>query len=549
MHLVGLSGDLTGLVFPLPRQRTSVGRRSDNDVCVPLDPRVSRQHACLVADDGGVLLDDLGSANGTFIEQRRIHEPTRLQPGDRFRVGRTWFQLLDDPATAPDAAAPEVVLVGREAQAADESSGNVVFALDAVRPVEAPDNAAELRQRLQVMVSLAGTLGSTLDLPALLHLAVDEIMRVIRAEQAALLLTDATTGALVPRVARSRAGELAEGELRISQRVVTNALERRLAVLTTDATTDARFLEADSVQDLHIRSAICAPLIARGEAIGAIYLDTSSRSHVFTEQDVRLVAGIAGAIAVAIENAKLYTDLRQAYDALQAAQERLVRSQSVATVGMLAATIAHDMANIVTPIHTFVQIMLSGAPLSAEAQEALRSETERMVALVQRILSFARPSEDAALGQVDANEVVVNTLSMVRTELLRRNIHLERALAEGLPLVTGDGPQLERALLNIVLNAADALDECEEKRITVCTRLEEGEVVVSVRDTGPGIPQEIQERMFEPFFTTKSTGTGLGLFSCRRIIEDEHGGNLELDSRPGAGTTISFWLPVSPMVV
>jgi two-component system, NtrC family, sensor kinase len=545
MHLVGLSGEMSGLTFPLTRPRTSLGRRSDNDICVPLDLRVSRQHACLAIEEGYLSLEDLGSANGTFIEQRRIHEPTRLQVGDRLRVGRTWFQLLDEPPGGAPPVAEEVVLVGREAPATDESSGNVVFALDAACPVDAADDATELRRRLQAMVSLAETLGSTLDLPALLQRALEEIMRVIPADQATLLLTDPETGVLVPRVARSRAGEPSQGGIRISRHMVTNALGRRLAVLTSDATTDARFQAADSVQDLRIRSAICAPLIARGEPIGALYLDASSRTHVFREQDVRLVAGIAGAIAVAIENAKLYTDLRQAYDALQSAQEQLVRSQSVATVGMLAATIAHDMANIVTPIHTFVQMLLNGTPLSDEARDALRNETERMVALVQRILSFARPG-DATLARVDANQVVANTLAMVRTELMRRGIELERDLAADLPAVAGNGPQLERALLNIVLNAADALEECGVKRIAVGSRLEEGEVVLSVRDTGPGIPADIQERMFEPFFTTKETGTGLGLFSCRRIIEDEHGGNLELDSRPGAGTTISFWLPVAP---
>ena len=549
LKLVVLNGDMQGVEVPLDSEELSLGRRSDNDVCLSLDMKVSRRHARILRAGDGLMLEDLGSANGTFLRQRRIYEPTPVGPGDRFRLGRTWLEMAAMPdATAAGGAAERVVLVGEDqaAEGAGPSAdpAGIVFALDAARPQPPPEDAVEAQRRLAVMLEFGRSLALILDLPRLLRKALDRIMDVIPAEQASILLLDAQTSEVVPRVARSRGGEVDQDELRISRHMVTQALEQRLAVLTSDATTDARFQEADSVQDLRIRSAICAPMIARGTAAGVVYLDTSSRTHVFTEQDVHLVAGIAAQLAIAIENARLYSDLRDAYENLQAAQEQLVRSERVATVGTLAAGIAHDMANIVSPIKPLIEMLLAGHEMDAQARDVLRRQTERLVTLVQRLLAFARTST-LSLVPTDLNQAVRDTLALVGTELTHRGVKVTLALDDDLPPARADAPQVERALLNLILNAADALQAAPDKEIEIRTEAEEDEVLVSVRDTGPGIPLDVQEKLFEPFFTTKESGTGLGLYSCRRIVEEEHGGSLEVDSREGGGTTITIRLPAT----
>lgn len=550
--LVVIEGDVAGLEFPVSGDEISLGRRSDNDVCLPTDMKLSRHHARIARRGDEWLLIDQASANGTFLGNRRIYAPSPLSPGDRFRIGTTWLQFIQqEDEGAEMEAAEQVVLVGAgertgAAEAGPEASAQIIFALDAANP-QAGTDEADIRNRLAILLDFGQALGSILEVPRLLRVALDRIMNAIPAEQASLLLVDPQTGQITPKVVRSRAARsdgsaLAETKLRISEHIVRQALDQRMAILTSDATADARFVDADSVHSLQIRSAICAPMIAHTEPIGVIYLDTSSRTNILSENDVHLVSGIASQTAMALENARLYTDLRQAYEELQAAQDQLVRSERVATVGVLSASIAHDMANIVSPLKPLIDMLLSGRYVDDEARGVLTRQVERLLALVERLLAFSRTG-GAQLTPTDLNEVVEHTLTLVRTELVHRRIEIQLSLHEPLPTVSANAAQLERALLNLLLNAADAMEPSSVRKVVIKTEVEDDSVSLSVTDTGPGIPDEVQQKMFEPFFTTKESGTGLGLFSCRRIVEEEHKGMLELDSRPGEGTTITMRLP------
>jgi two-component system NtrC family sensor kinase len=147
------------------------------------------------------------------------------------------------------------------------------------------------------------------------------------------------------------------------------------------------------------------------------------------------------------------------------------------------------------------------------------------------------------LEATDLNEVVDGALSMIHTELQHESVELELDLAEDLPPVQAVPTQLDRVVLNLCLNAIEAMAP-DAGTLHIETELDGEEIALSVTDTGPGIPPEEQARLFEPFFTTKETGTGMGLFSCRRIVEEEHDGSIEVDSRVGEGTTVTVRLPV-----
>ena len=534
-----LSQDMAGMEFPLVTSEVHLGRLSSNEVCLPLDLRASRRHALLRRGPDGWMLEDLGSANGTYIGQRRVHAPTMVAPGDQIRVGRTWLELV---AEQPEVEAPPAVeFIGqyRPATEGGETPANVVYSLDFAAPgTSLADDAEACSQRLEVLTKVSQALSETLDLNALLERITDLLMQVIPAERAFLLLAE--RGEFVPRVVRHREPVARSGgPVTLSRSIVDRAIHERRVILTSDASTDERFADLASVRDFQIRSAICAPLIRRDDVLGVLFLDTTSGTALFTENDVDLVRTIAAQAAAAIENARLYTHLKQAYQELEEAQDQLIRSEKLGTIGTLAASLAHDMSNIISPLAPLINMMAAGRKLPEEANDILRREVRRLGTLVQRLYSFAGVGT-VELKPVEVNEVLEEGIALLTTEAAHRKIRLETALAENLPQVLADADQLYRAVLNLVMNALDAVEGQPGATITLSTSLDEDEVVIGVLDNGPGIPEELQSKLFQPFFTTKAHGTGLGLYSCRRIIEEELKGTVQLDSRPGQGTQL--WL-------
>jgi len=531
-----LTGDMNGYEFEASGDVVTLGRRAENDVALPLDPRVSRFHSQISrGPDDTWLLEDVGSTNGTFVGRRRIYAPTALAPREPFRLGRTWLVIEEEPAAA--ALAAEAVVLVEESEARQNA---VVYSVQPGAESEAELDTEELARRIEVFRGVSDALGSTLDLSELLIELLRSIMRVMPAERAFVLLYDNETRELEARAVwpvTEGAGEVA-----ISRSIVEQAIEQHSTLLLSDALTDARFGNVDSVQDLRIRSAICAPLLRAGEVLGVIFLDTTGATHVFNRHDAELVGSIAAQAAIAIENARLYTELLEAYQDLQLAQEQIIRSEKLSIIGTLSATVAHDMANVVSPMITLVDLALDRGKVDERTEASLERQLQRLLALVERLKSFARP-EAMQMAPTDLNEVVKGALSLIRTEVHHEGVELDLELAADLPVVQAVPTQLDRVVLNLALNALDAMEH-EPKTLRIATELDGDEVALSVTDSGPGIPPELQERLFEPFFTTKPTGTGMGLFSCRRIVEEEHGGTIEVDSRVGEGTTVTVRLPI-----
>ncbi len=543
MELVILSGEMEGACFPLDGPNVTLGRKSDNDICLPLDGRISRFHAELLQrDESSWVLEDLHSINGTFVGQRRIHAPTVVRANDRMRMGRTWMTLRDDDVSASQTQRIEAIQLSDTDLHASKDE-NVVYAVSAEQ-IATERELEHPREYLHVYEEVGRALTSTLDVNELGNVVMTAVMECLAAERGFLLLLDRETGDLIPTVARQREGvEDLEEKITISRHILDKAINERAAILTTDAMTDERFQELASVRDFQIRSAICAPLVRKEDVMGVIYLYTTSATHVFDERDVDLIAGVAAQASVAIDNARLYTDLRNAYEELKSAQQQLVASETLSTIGTLVATVAHDMINIVTPLQWLVDLMLRDADVNPEDEEAVRRQTKRLSALAERLMSFSQ-SEDVSLSPAAINDIVASTISLLNTEISHNSIRLEMDLAEDLPEVLVDETHIDRVFLNLCLNAIEAMEDTENPRLTIRTYQDQDEVVISFKDNGPGIPADSDHDVFEPFFTTKETGTGLGLFSCRRIIQGDHNGVIEYESEPGQGTIFTVRLPV-----
>ncbi|HET9597814.1 MAG TPA: ATP-binding protein, partial [Anaeromyxobacteraceae bacterium] len=230
-----------------------------------------------------------------------------------------------------------------------------------------------------------------------------------------------------------------------------------------------------------------------------------------------------------------------------ALERRMVRSEKLATVGSLAAGLAHEIG---TPLHVIsatAEWLLLGGP-EVERERRLREivgETDRISRLVRELLGFARGGAGgAAPGPVEVAPAVERALSLLALAADKRRVRIEAAVDPGLPPVLADPDGLHQLLVNLVVNAVQAV--AEGGRVAVSARAAEGgaQVVLEVHDDGPGVPPPLRERVFDPFFTTRADGTGLGLAVCARIVA-ALGGDLRVGDGPLGGARFTAQLPAA----
>jgi two-component system sensor histidine kinase HydH len=236
----------------------------------------------------------------------------------------------------------------------------------------------------------------------------------------------------------------------------------------------------------------------------------------------------------------LLRDLREIRDL----QERVRRSERLASLGRLAAGVAHEIRNPLSSIRGFAQFFqnrFKGQEKEQEYASVMVREVDRLNRVITELLDFARPKEPHRELH-SAGEILEQTLKVLESELAKKNIAVEKKLEASLPRILVDRDQLSQALLNLLLNALESMEGAGKIRIS----MESGgaEVLaISISDTGRGIPKEDLERVFEPFFSTKRKGTGLGLAIVHQIVES-HKGEIKVESRAGEGTTFRITLPI-----
>jgi two-component system NtrC family sensor kinase len=236
--------------------------------------------------------------------------------------------------------------------------------------------------------------------------------------------------------------------------------------------------------------------------------------------------------------------------ALQAAQDQLVRSEKLSSLGKLSASIAHEINNPLAGILTFAKLIVrtleQGAPDEATRKVLVKHlllvqrETERCSAIVRNLLDFAR-ERPLARKELNVNGVVDEAVQLLANQIQIQGVTLERRVGQ-VPLVEGDFGLLRQACVNVIMNACEAMSR--GGRLLIESGVVEGGkwVEVSFKDTGPGIPPDHLSKIFDPFFTTKEKGTGLGLSVVYGIVE-RHGGKIELSTEVGKGTRIGIRLP------
>jgi signal transduction histidine kinase/putative methionine-R-sulfoxide reductase with GAF domain len=303
--------------------------------------------------------------------------------------------------------------------------------------------------------------------------------------------------------------------------------------------------------DAHPVSFAAVPLVVKGEARGAIYVDNLFQEKPITEEDIQLLTMFASNACLAMENASLYESLQGALDTVRTTQDRLVQSEKLMALGEMAAKIAHEVKNPLTAIGGFARRIASpkpgrGTPPVERYARIILKEVERLERIVNETLYFSREMAPT-FRIVNLNAEIRDVLSMFREEFEEARITAAIDLSPDLPSISADPDQIRQVVWNLVSNAVQAVEG--SGTLTVGTHIADPAegigVVLEVSDTGGGIPHDVVQNVFNPFFTTKAKGTGLGLPIVHAIVE-KHGGTIHLDNREGVGVAFSIFLPRFP---
>ena len=528
-----IRGELPEKIRFLKPRPYAIGRARHNDIALN-EPSISKLHARIDYQGGRFFVEDAGSMHGVYVNATKIRR-VELVPGSQIQLGNVTLKfspLGSESATGAMAKLPWV-------------------------------------EQQQLLLQLVQTLNATLVLSPVLEQVTDAIMHITGAERGFLLLSDNSPAAsrypivagLRLRVVRGRADAKAQNGHGISGPIVRRALETGEVISTLRSRGEVVSLPppARPDEDTHpVQTIVCLPLRspragANGaggfpRAIGVLYVDNAGSAEPFSDDALRAAEALARHAALAIENAQLFEREQHTIEELQKTQKQLLQSEKLATIGQMAAGIAHELNTPLTYIMGNLEL-LELQELSAAQREMLSSiarGSERIRTLAQRLLAFSRPAREE-MAPLSVNDVVERTLELCQYQIASGRVSLAKALAPDLPRVLGVSNQLEMALINLVVNAVHAMGE-KGGTLSVATRRRGDDVEISVADEGPGIPEKVRTSLFEPFVTTKpeGKGTGLGLSTVLMVVE-RHNGHVDFDSEEARGTTFRITLPPAPL--
>jgi len=409
-------------------------------------------------------------------------------------------------------------------------------------------------KELNILSNVGKSVTALLDTEQLLNRIVEAALYVTGAEEGSLLLIDKNSGDLYMRAARNLGEKFARGfRVKVQDTIAGHVVKTGEPYWTSSS--DQR-LKVKT--DYLVKSLAYIPLKLGSTVIGVLLVANKVSDRPFTKNDVYLLSALADYAAISIEKARLYGAVKSFSEELErrveertrelrAARDQLVQSEKLASIGQLAAGVAHEINNPIGVILGFAQVLLKRIPeddpmynpLSTIEREGLRCKR-----IVQGLLDFARQGRPSP-SRININDVLEAACDLMEHQANSNQVRVIKAYAPDLPDVLGDANQLQQVFFNIVLNAYHAMPSGGELRITSRTVGDQVQAIFS--DTGVGISKENLKRIFDPFFTTKEVGqgTGLGLSISYGIVE-QHGGTIEVSSKKGAGATFVVTLPTAP---
>lgn len=433
----------------------------------------------------------------------------------------------------------------------------------------------ETNDYLAELLQLGQLLNSSLELSHVLEIAIEEVIRFVRAERGFILLVDAETGRVWGEAVRNLDKVALEATLsgtdlsnraEISTSVVENVLDSAQPLLTHNAMEDPRFAARQSVQLSHLRSVLCVPLMTQGRVLGIIYVDNRAQTGMFTDKQLTMLAAFANQAAVAMENARLYDNLRKSLEERLKLQDELHRQETKRLALEEASRlksdfigfVAHELRNPLTSIRGFVQTLMLDEEavtpdMAHEFHETIEAEADRLLDMINELLDVSRLESGRSLT-LAVKPIALRPLleKLVRRQKFSKfytsRHELKTEFDPNLPeALMADEDKLNQILSNLLSNAVKYSPDGGTVLLTA--KRESDNVVLAVKDQGVGLTPEQQKRLFRQYERAERDaiknipGTGLGLYLVKSLVE-LHGGTIEVTSETGNGSTFTVTLPI-----
>jgi len=397
-------------------------------------------------------------------------------------------------------------------------------------------------RQLESLITTGQSLVSKLELQAVLETAARQALVLMPCRLCALFLLNPDGRTLRLHALAGHDGQPIEytENLALTDSAIGSAIrhKKQVEIFNLSRSEEYHFAHLNSSDDLV--SLLCTPILVGDRAIGSLNVYTA-RHHRFNNDERRIFSTLANLCAVAVQNTELYARVF-------ASEETLRKNERLTTLGLLAAEIAHEIRNpltVITLLLGTLDLHFPAGDARAQDLDVIREKIDSLGEIVERVLNFSKGGA-ALQARWSLGVLVEDTLRLMRLKLEQSKIAVTfRAPSTPLMVDVNKG-QLQQVVLNLVLNAVQAMPGGGTLAIELHDEAGESgrSAVVTVRDNGPGVPAEVRARIFESFLTARKDGSGLGLSISKRILRD-HRGDIELVETPaGTGATFRFWLPV-----
>ncbi|GAB4538554.1 MAG: hypothetical protein Fur002_02200 [Anaerolineales bacterium] len=294
------------------------------------------------------------------------------------------------------------------------------------------------------------------------------------------------------------------------------------------------------------KSELAAPVKINDRIVGLLDVHQTPPRQL-TEQDLQLVSAVADQLAVALQKADLYENLQISLQQEKAIRNQLMQNERLTVMGRLLATVSHELNNPLQAIQNALFLLQEEKGISPQGRQDLGivlAESERMANMIERLRATYRPIQAEDFQPTQMNEVIEDVYALLATHMRHHQIAFEFHPAPSLPAVPALKDQIRQVILNLLMNAIEAMPDGGAIAVSTQRLAEENQILLTISDTGPGIPSKLLPTIFEAFVTGKDSGTGLGLTISYDIVV-KHRGQIRAENNPERGATFKVWLPTN----